>query len=180
MNITRRIELPLLLKELNLPLKAVEVGVCGGHNSVDLLKAGLEHIYCVDNWDFIPDTTGDGNFPKEFHEETYKLALEMLKPFEEKCTILKGLSNQMHKFIPDNTLGLVYIDGWHTYEGCKEDLENYLPKLVKNGLISFHDYFNTGYGVKKAVDEFVNSKNLIMFTLEEDGEDNNKSVWIQI
>lgn len=180
MNITRRVELPLLLKYLNLPLIVCEVGVAGASNSVDLLKAGIEYIYCVDNWEYIPDVTGDGNFPNDFHESNYNIALEILSPFKNKYKVLKGLSSEMHKFIEDNSLGLLYIDGWHTYEGTKQDLENYYPKVVKNGIISVHDYYNTGYGVKEAVDEFVNSKNLTIFTLDEDGVDNNKSVWFQI
>ncbi len=182
MKITRRIELPHLLKHLNLPLTAVEVGCAGGSHSVDLLKGGIEHIYMVDNWGHIPNVTGDSNFPQDFHDDNYKIALDLLKfwEMEGKYTILKGLSSEMHTHIPDNSLGLVYIDANHSYKNCKEDIKNYTPKLVKGGILSCHDYFNTSYGVKQAVDEFANERNLTIFTLEEDGEDNNKSVWFKV
>lgn len=180
MKITRRVELPFLLKHLGLPLIACECGVAGASNSVDLLKNGIEFIYLVENWATIPDVTGDANFPQQFHNENYYMAMELLEPFIEKYKILEGLSSKMHEFIPNNSLGLFYHDASHTYESVKEDLHNFLPKLVKGGVISVHDYFNEGYGVKQAVDEFVNERNFTIFTLDEDGVDNNKSIWFRI
>jgi cephalosporin hydroxylase len=34
----------------------------------------------------------------------------------------------------------LWIDGDHTYEGCKADYENYSPLVVPGGLIGIHDY----------------------------------------
>jgi hypothetical protein len=34
----------------------------------------------------------------------------------------------------------VYIDGLHTYDGVKTDIQNYLPLVKKGGVIGGHDY----------------------------------------
>lgn len=157
--IKSRSELPKLLIEFGLPLIAVEVGVECAANATDLLREGIEKIYLVDTWEVINE--GDDHF---------NTALKNLSHFGKgRYEILKGRSDEMHTEIPDNSLGLVYIDGLHTYEGCKSDIENYYPKLVDGGLIAFHDYMNPGLGIDKAVNEFVYYNNLEFHYIPETG-----------
>jgi predicted O-methyltransferase YrrM len=53
-------------------------------------------------------------------------------------------------------LDMVFIDGDHSYEGCKGDIETWLPRLKVGGILFIHDYhFDT---VKKAVDELLASE----------------------
>lgn len=47
----------------------------------------------------------------------------------------------------------IYIDGDHTYDGCRKDLEAAHKKLETGGVIVCDDYGNP-CGVKQAVDEF--------------------------
>ena len=50
----------------------------------------------------------------------------------------------------------IYLDGLHTYEGVKKDIQNYLPKVKKGGVIGGHDYTNEVQhlkGVFQAVNE---------------------------
>jgi hypothetical protein len=50
----------------------------------------------------------------------------------------------------------VYIDGLHTYEQVKKDIENYKQLIRPNGFIGGHDYHPQGWpGVVKAVEETV-------------------------
>jgi predicted O-methyltransferase YrrM len=60
--------------------------------------------------------------------------------------------NVVDKF-EDGTIDFIYIDAEHTYESVKRDLELYLPKLKKGGIIGGHDYHEVWPGVCKAVDE---------------------------
>jgi hypothetical protein len=48
---------------------------------------------------------------------------------------------------------LIFIDGAHDYEYVKMDILNYLPKVVKGGIVAFHDRNRTG--VKEAIEEFI-------------------------
>ncbi len=180
MEIQSRIYLPLLLKHFNLPLIGCELGTAGANNSTDLLKNGLEFIYCIDSWKHM-EQHGDGNFEQQWHDENYTLSLYNLAPFEGKFKLLIGKSSDVVNQIPDNTLGLLYIDADHSYSACKTDIENYYCKLVKGGIISCHDYYNEGYGVKQAVDEFCDFKNLKLNKIPEyNMDDNCASVWVQI
>jgi hypothetical protein len=58
---------------------------------------------------------------------------------------------------------LIFIDGDHTYEGCKQDTLNYIPWLLRSGgYFVLHDYFgwydqqrNNQSPVKKVIDEII-------------------------
>ena len=47
----------------------------------------------------------------------------------------------------------IYIDGMHTYEQVKKDIQNYLPFVKKGGFIGGHDYVPGFQGVMDAVNE---------------------------
>ena len=49
----------------------------------------------------------------------------------------------------------VFIDGLHTYEGVKEDIIAWAPKVREGGSLIFNDYPNRRLfaGIKRAVDE---------------------------
>jgi len=55
--------------------------------------------------------------------------------------------------VPDRSLDCVFIDADHTYKGCKEDIQNWLPKLKHRGLLCGHDFGHAG--VEKAVKEML-------------------------
>lgn len=42
----------------------------------------------------------------------------------------------------DRRIRLLWIDGDHTYEGAKHDLDGFLPHLVPNGVVAYHDALN--------------------------------------
>ena len=49
---------------------------------------------------------------------------------------------------------LLYIDGWHTYEAVKADIDNWLPYVVSGGVILFDDYNEKKYPeVKRCIDD---------------------------
>jgi hypothetical protein len=59
---------------------------------------------------------------------------------------------------PDGFFDWVYIDGNHSYEAVRQDLELYWGKLKPGGYIVCDDYHHAGFwddGVTRAVDEFV-------------------------
>lgn len=177
MKINSRIQLVELMKHFELPLIAAEVGVAEGRLSKDFLTWGIEKIYLIDIWEKVPFIKGCGSFEQEWHDDNYKSVLEKIKGYEEKVIMLKGFSYKMADTIPDESLGLVYIDGDHTYEGARADINSYWPKLVKGGIMAFHDAANPTYGIRDALHDFTKGVGINM--LEENGEIANMGAWIQ-
>jgi hypothetical protein len=138
---------------IDLSLPAAEVGVASGVFSFEILTWGVKHLYCVDLWAYHPDLRGMSQEPQSEHDLRFEQASTLMKDFDN-VTFLKGLSVDMVQHVPDNSLGFVYLDACHFYKEVKQDLEIWLPKLVKGGIMAGHDYLNEGYQVKAAVNDF--------------------------
>ena len=62
--------------------------------------------------------------------------------------------SQHTKYPEVGEIDLLFVDGDHSYEGCKADLENWFPNLVPGGHIVMHDgYF--GVPVQDAAIDFM-------------------------
>jgi predicted O-methyltransferase YrrM len=86
-----------------------------------------------------------------------------------RANILRKRSCEAAAFVGDGSRDFVFIDADHSYEGCKADIDTWLPKLKPNGLIGGHDYQNPdfpAFGVTRAVDEFVQRHSLQLETGE--------------
>lgn len=75
-----------------------------------------------------------------------------------RVTVLRSRSTDAAATFQQESLDWVYIDGDHSYEGVKADLEAYFPAVKPGGLIAGDDYGHVGSwfedGVTRAVDEF--------------------------
>jgi len=73
---------------------------------------------------------------------------------------LLGRSQDIGSHFPYK-IDMLWIDGDHSYEGVSEDIRVWIPKLVKGGVVAFHDYFegdppaHNPSGAGQAVREFV-------------------------
>ena len=171
-------------------LIGVEVGTQEGINAESMLKTlNIKKLYLVDP--FIPYT--DKNMEKE--EEVYlfksKIVTELDKilvlpesshseenliNFEKEAKkrlksynsveFIKKMSDDALDDIP-NKIDFVYIDGNHSYENVKRDLNNYYAKLKKGGYLCGHDCFFPNLGVQKAVLEFAANKTFIHFGVDD-------------
>jgi hypothetical protein len=72
---------------------------------------------------------------------------------ERSYKSIRGLSSEVVNQFEDESLDVVFIDLTHTYESVKQDIELWLPKVKKGGLLAGHDYENDWPGVVRAVDE---------------------------
>lgn len=170
MGIKYRVQLPQLVKELGLPSIGVEIGVAEGYSSKDFLENGLEKLYSVDAWRTL-NQSGDGGFEQEWHDKNYNDAVTRLTPFKERSIILRGLSSEVTDNVEDNSIGLLYLDGDHSYNGVIRDLTLWYPKVVKGGVIAGHDYLTRHYGVNQAVHDFTNNINAKVHTIPENKND---------
>jgi len=70
---------------------------------------------------------------------------------EDTVTQMNTKSEAANKDFDKESLDFIFIDGDHTYEGVKEDIKLWLPKLKRGKILAGHDYNHTG--VNKAVNE---------------------------
>lgn len=140
-----------------------EIGVFKGEFAKSLLSI-LEPQKLV-LFDLFEGRTGSGNADGNYYDEvdlhTEYIRLQCELP-NNIVSFQKGNSSTNVKEFPDNYFTMIYIDGDHSYEGCKNDLEVALLKVKAGGWIMGHDYtmnmekarISYSFGVKQAVDEF--------------------------
>lgn len=51
-------------------------------------------------------------------------------------------------------IDVLFIDGDHTYQGCRNDILNWYDSLTSNGHLLFHDAYLGGHGVQDAIVDF--------------------------
>jgi glycosyltransferase involved in cell wall biosynthesis/predicted O-methyltransferase YrrM len=68
-------------------------------------------------------------------------------------TIIKENSHEASKLFSNGSIDYLMIDGDHSYEGVKQDIQDYFYKVKPGGIISGDDY-KAFQGVRMAVDEF--------------------------
>ena len=90
-----------------------------------------------------------------------KAVAQLLIKFKNNVHLIKGNSNNLLKKMDMSKIDYVFLDGGHAYETVKNDLNYSIPVLNNYGTILCDDY-NLSYapGVKKAIDEFVGTRNL--------------------
>lgn len=60
-------------------------------------------------------------------------------------------------------IDVLFIDGDHSYEGCKADIDAWYPHMAEHGVMLFHDADETSPGVVQAVEEFATNHKLDIF-----------------
>jgi predicted O-methyltransferase YrrM len=134
----------------------VEVGVWKGH-SITYLASLLEkrdvNLYAVDLWDETYKDVSDSTAyeHKDLLFEVYKENVRRAN-LKNKITNIKSLSWDAADNFEDSSVDFVFIDADHSYDSVIKDINAWLPKVKKGGIISGHDYFDT-CPVKQAVDE---------------------------
>lgn len=134
-----------------------EIGVREGHFSRYIVEnTDIQKWYAIDPWENNPEL---GNA-----DEAYRIAKEMFQPFGERIEMIKEYSPKAADFIEDNSLDFIYIDGMHTYNEVKADINAWWPKLKFGGIFAGHDYHLEDWpGVYNSVNEFVKEYNQELF-----------------
>ncbi|NBC02236.1 MAG: hypothetical protein GVY20_00880 [Bacteroidetes bacterium] len=123
-----------------------EVGILKGDYSryiLDIVKPQKLHLIDI-------DSKSIKIARKRFEDEIEQNLVEVHR--EDSSTFLSS--------VPDATFDWIYIDGDHSYEGVKRDLEAAHSKIKPDGLISLNDYIFFGssdltkYGIIEATNEF--------------------------
>ncbi len=122
-----------LNKIIDIKLPVAELGCAEGLFSADMLRWGIPFLWMVDNYGTIQNAFGDGANPQQWHDMNMNQALARAAQFSTATVqLLRGITWEMASQVPDNSLGLLYLDACHTYDCVKKDLEAWFPK-VKRG-----------------------------------------------
>ena len=140
--------------------KMIEIGSYMGESTLIFGSAiNWDTIYCIDPLSGEEEMNSISgldwvNVRSHFRENTKWFNVEHIENYSY---------NVVDKF-EDNSINFIYIDGNHTYEDVKRDIELYAPKLKTFGMLGGHDYDENWDGVRKAVDEVItNDKALLKF-----------------
>ena len=160
-----------------------EIGTASGRYAKVLLEDVPNlRLYCVDLWEVYPEYTD--TISKEKIDKMYLDARKRLLPY--KALIVRDTSMNAVKRFADESLDFVFIDANHDYKFVKEDIREWSKKVKKGGIVSGHDYRNLhreidyGYGVKKAVDEWVKEKKIHPLIILNKEQNYNCDTWLYV
>jgi len=127
--------------------KSYTIAEIGSHKgyTTRILSSFFEKVYSVDNnleW---------SQFNKHYNRDLRNIQYVFLDIYNEDWNVL-----------PEN-IDVVFIDAIHTYASCKSDLLNSVKRFKNLKYIIFDDY-GVWNGVKQLVDEYVNTKKLVIET----------------
>ena len=127
---------------------ALEIGSFVGASACFIAK-GLEKnskLICIDTWENDAMTEGKRDTKKEFDDNTDNV--------KEKIEKVQGYSTNVKDKVLDIApkIDMLFIDGDHSYEGCKADWDLYIDMVKSGGCVVFHDC-GWADGVKKVIEE---------------------------
>jgi len=141
-----------LIKELgdNSDKTMIEIGSFVGESTV-LFAQSFKKVIAIDPFEADYDPQDSTSYFFDF-DNVYQTYLDRITVYSNIETIV-DTSNDAVKELVGKEFDFIYLDGLHTYEGVKTDIQNYLPLVKKGGVIGGHDYVQGWPGVISAVDE---------------------------
>jgi predicted O-methyltransferase YrrM len=145
------------IKNFNSGATFVEIGVWKGKSTVYMAEKIKEsgknfYFYAIDPF------TGEGEEYQSDIDVKNKTLLETyyknIEPVKSYIQTLVGFSYELAHNFKNEDIDFLFIDGDHSYNGVKKDLQLWFPKIKKGGTIAGHDYYEQTCGVSRAVDEF--------------------------
>lgn len=121
------------------PKRIVELGTHKGHSFFSFCQAVKDgwlntELYAVDTW------RGD-NHTGPYDESIWSNINKVRKTFYNalNLTLVRKTFDEARDDFEDESIDLLHIDGYHTYEAVKHDFENWIGKVRNDGFVLFHD-----------------------------------------
>jgi len=133
--------------------KIVELGAWKGKSSAFLVveaynKSPKIEIHIVDTWGGNPFDGSQDQSTDLYNKFISNMSL-LARPYQAH----RMKTNEAVGLFKDESLDAVFIDADHSYEAVKLDIQNWMPKVRKGGILAGHDYNSAWMGVVRAVDE---------------------------
>jgi len=151
------------IKENNVK-KFAEIGVWKAKFCKRVLESTgdqIEEYWAIDPWDInlAFSQVERRRTPLKWFQMHYHCCSQMM--YFPQLKVVKMTSEQACEIFPDGYFDMVYIDTVHTFDHVWADIEYWLPKVRKGGIIGGHDYGYRGWPeVKEAVDKYFGEENL--------------------
>jgi len=173
---TREAFLSVVETQLPSMCKAVEIGVLYGGFAEEIIRIiNPRELVLVD-----PFTQSDSRYGKDGLHTAYSTETdyqELIRKFDGeimsgRVKVVRLFSYHAVEHLVDSDYDFIYIDASHLYHDVKRDLNDWLPKLKRGGVIAGHDYVDyPEFGVIKAVDEFIEEHGFEMTIFNTEGGD---------
>ncbi len=127
-------------------LCGIEIGtMCGDFTRQILWNFPDCQIYTMDPWEHRDCAQFEAGEPQDYHNHNREFAEARLgaPEFEGRVVSLAMKSEEAHAWIvgrnPGKLFDFCHVDGDHSEEGIKKDIELYYPMVKKGGIFSMHD-----------------------------------------
>lgn len=156
-----------------------EIGVFAAEFASQLLTLRPAKLVLIDPFQGkVSSGDADGNNVKELFLPAAYVGIAQKVAAHPNAVLLRGYSQEFLPLLPPEIFDAVYIDGDHSYEGVKRDLELAWRTTKEGGFVCGHDLeMNPAktknrydFGVKRAVTEFCTAKGVRICALGLDGQ----------
>ena len=136
------------------PKILVELGTHGGGSYFSFCQSVVDNkletkTYAIDTW--------MGEKQAGFYSESlFKKVMDFnIEHFDNFSTLMKMTFDEALNEFDDDSVDLLHIDGFHSYEAVSNDYRSWYPKLSKEAIVLFHDTheIKPGFGVHQFWDE---------------------------
>lgn len=116
----------------------VELGTHSGNSYFSFCQSVVQNslptrCYAVDTWQ------GDEH-AGEYEERIFKgVDVHNQALYARFSRLMRMTFDEAVSFFSDESIGLLHIDGLHTYDAVRHDFETWLPRLAPGAVVMFHD-----------------------------------------
>lgn len=148
-----------------------EAGVYFGASARLIMRffEGKKTIHLFDTFDVMPDADPEHDWPARWNPKkdlSVEKVRKLLEDYNEQGLVkfYKGLFKDTLHEAADRTFCFVHVD-CDLYAGAKDACEFFFPRLVKGGVMMFHDYDVPAFpGIQSAVENYFMDKPALRIT----------------
>lgn len=129
------------------PKRILELGTHYGCSFFAFLQASSDHALNTEH--VAVDTWVGEEHAGRYGEDVFEIVNRTIDEFfnTQKVRILRKTFDEALADVDDNSIDLLHIDGFHSYDAASHDYLTWAPKVAENGIVLFHDVAqSSGYG----------------------------------
>lgn len=121
----------------------VEIGSFKGKSTAYLAQGAKDGneppVFAVDPWDLVGNVYGKHGFTRPEVREAFEAQLKKVRLWS-RVTQVQAFSTDAAATYAGPPIGLLFIDGDHTYPAVKADFDAWSPLLAQGATVAFDDY----------------------------------------